>query len=242
MKTAAILTRMHKWIGLIVGVQIVLWTAGGLVMSVAKIEDVRSEHLIAEPRALPIDIPNGIDPLDAAKAAGLSDITALQLESFAGDPVWRITSDQSVLLLSATTGRSLLPLSMAQATTLAVADYTGSGKLLHVSLVEKGPIEVRGRGPLYQAVFSQPSNYSVWVDIKQGRIIARRSNLWRLFDFFWMLHIMDYDERDDFNHPLLIIFSLSALVFSLTGISLLVHRFVLRPRKKRRGGRSSNLG
>jgi len=37
-----------------------------------------------------------------------------------------------------------------------------------------------------------------------------------------MLHIMDYDTRDDFNHPLLVIAAASALLFALSGAVLLV--------------------
>ncbi|PHR62887.1 MAG: hypothetical protein COA47_02190, partial [Robiginitomaculum sp.] len=79
MKIAAYLTRAHKWIGLVVGLQIVLWTAGGLVMSVFKIESVRSEALIAEPGLLPSDLSIGIDPMRAAYAAGFASLESLAL-------------------------------------------------------------------------------------------------------------------------------------------------------------------
>ena len=36
--------RIHKWVALIVGLQIVLWVAGGVVMSVIPIEQVRGER------------------------------------------------------------------------------------------------------------------------------------------------------------------------------------------------------
>ena len=49
--------------------------------------------------------------------------------------------------------------------------------------------------------------------------------LWRVFDFVWMLHIMDYDERDDFNHPLLLITAGTALLFVFTGLWMLVLPF-----------------
>ena len=34
----------------------------------------------------------------------------------------------------------------------------------------------------------------------------------------WMLHIMDFDERDDFNTPLLQISALLGLILALTGL------------------------
>ena len=56
-------------------------------------------------------------------------------------------------------------------------------------------------------------------------MLARRTTRWRVFDFLWMLHIMDYDEREDFNHPLLVSASLIALLAALSGVGLYFFRF-----------------
>ena len=47
MKLPVALTFVHKWIGIIIGIQIVLWVAGGLVMSAFPIELVRGESASA---------------------------------------------------------------------------------------------------------------------------------------------------------------------------------------------------
>jgi len=236
-KFAAILTRTHKWIGLLVGLQLVMWTVGGFIMAVFPIETVRSEAMIAEPQILPeqLDIP--VNPQQAINAAKLENVIGMRLESFAGEPVWRLQAKDESALVSAITGKSLLPLSKETAQKIILQDYSGNGKIITLERVEKGPVEVRFRGPLWRAEFSEPKNYTVWADIEEGRIIAHRSSVWRLFDFFWMLHIMDYGDRDDFNNPLLVFFAFSASIFSLTGISLLVHRFLLRPRPRRKNKR-----
>ncbi|VAV87158.1 hypothetical protein MNBD_ALPHA06-962 [hydrothermal vent metagenome] len=234
MKTAAILTRVHKWIGLLVGLQLLLWTTGGVVMSVFKIESVRSEAMIAKPLPLSADLAISTYPMRVAKAAGLDNFEALSLENFAGEPVWRIKSEEKTVLVSAISGRSMLPLTEEDTRKLALADYAGTGEIKQITRVETGPIEVRGRKDLYRINFSKPRNYTLWVDRNEGRIIAHRSTLWRVYDFFWMLHIMDYDDRKDFNNPLLIFFAFSAFLFVGTGIGLLVHRFLLRPRRRRR--------
>ena len=36
--------------------------------------------------------------------------------------------------------------------------------------------------------------------------------------FLWMLHIMDFDTRDDFNHPLLQIAAALGLIIALSGV------------------------
>ena len=71
-----------------------------------------------------------------------------------------------------------------------------------------------------------------WATHKQTWMVwPERTDNWRLFDFVWMLHIMDYTERSNFNNPLLISFSAAALLFTVSGIVLLWQRF--RPRKRR---------
>jgi len=49
-------------------------------------------------------------------------------------------------------------------------------------------------------------------------LLARRTTRWRIFDFLWMLHIMDFDTRDDFNTPLLQIAAGLGFVVGLSGL------------------------
>ena len=61
---------------------------------------------------------------------------------------------------------------------------------------------------------------AIYVDATSGRLRAVRTNSWRLFDFLWSLHIMDYDEREDFNHWLIKLLAIMSLVTVLSGLSL----------------------
>jgi len=56
----------------------------------------------------------------------------------------------------------------------------------------------------------------------KGEVTARRSETWRFYDFFWKLHIMDYDDGADFNHPLLITAAGTAIFVALSGFILLI--------------------
>src|SRR3546814_13537349 len=52
-----------------------------------------------------------------------------------------------------------------------------------------------------------------------------RGDTWRTWDFFWMLHNMDYVNRKSFNHPLIIFVAFGALWLSGTGFYLLFKSF-----------------
>ena len=80
---------------------------------------------------------------------------------------------------------------------------------------------MRGRPlPLWQVRFEQPESLSLYLDPWTGEIVARRTDRWRVFDFLWMLHIMDFEARDDFNHPLLQVAAFLGLVVALGGVVL----------------------
>ena len=79
--------------------------------------------------------------------------------------------------------------------------------------------------------FDDPSETHLYVAPLTGKVVARRSGLWRTYDFLWSLHIMDYAERENFNHWPIIIVSLLGFALTISGIGILVIRFW--PRGKR---------
>ncbi len=74
--------------------------------------------------------------------------------------------------------------------------------------------------PLYKVTVTKPKKGIVYVDSVTGEIAAKRMKLWRAWDFLWSLHIMDYQERDDFSHWLLRLFSALGVLTVLSGIIL----------------------
>ena len=73
-----------------------------------------------------------------------------------------------------------------------------------VENVERAEGEIRGaKLPLWRVELDDRWQSRVYVDATTGNIAAVRNNLWGVYDFFWMLHIMDYGAREDFNNNLL---------------------------------------
>ena len=83
--------------------------------------------------------------------------------------------------------------------------------------------EYRGRTlPLYKVVSKNEKDklINVYLNIYSGEVTAIRSMQWKVWDVMWGFHIMDWRERDDIDNLLLKIFSILALVSSITGILL----------------------
>ncbi|WP_045318782.1 MULTISPECIES: hypothetical protein [Brevundimonas] len=56
MKVLRLSTQLHKWIALVVGLQVLFWVGGGLVMTAIPIETVRGEHRAAELNPVPLEL------------------------------------------------------------------------------------------------------------------------------------------------------------------------------------------
>jgi hypothetical protein len=74
--------------------------------------------------------------------------------------------------------------------------------------------------PAYAVTFDKPNNSTVYVAAELGTVQSYRTNSWRTFDFLWMLHTMDYENRDNINNWVLRIFSVLGLVTTLSGFLL----------------------
>ncbi len=210
---------LHLWFSVILSLQLLAWFGSGLVMSILPITEVRGDHLKnpAPPahwqlaRVSPADIQHPYtNPLLSLKQRG-------QL------PVYQLQQNEQQQYFSAVDGKELLPLTKNELQQLAQAWYRGEGTIHKTQLLTELPLEARGLSlPVWQVQFQDAENTVFYLDPMLGQLLRVRTDNWRLFDFVWMLHIMDYQNRDNFNHLLLIASSASALLFTLSGLVLLL--------------------
>ena len=222
--------RTHKWLSLVVGIQALLWVLGGLYMVAVPIEIVHGDHLARSERpALRADAAR-IDP--AALAARYPGSSGFVFKQLGGREVVEVRQGKQVLLADAASGVALAPLGRAQVEALARAAYLGDGKLRAAEWLTTSPREVGGRpAPLWAVHFDDMVSTTLYYSPYSGELVTRRHALWRWFDFVWMLHIMDYEEREDVNNGLLRTGTIAAFAMTLSGVWLLA--LWLRKRSKR---------
>lgn len=227
---------LHLWLSLAVGVQVFLWIASGLFMALQPIEKVRSEHRLADVATGDLRSLGPFVSTDAALDAAGDSLKRLSLEIVAGRPVFvGETAAGERMLVDAKSGRLLSPIDQGFAQAIAEQAMAGEDRASRVRwIADHPPIEYRGALPVWRVDFDDADRLSVYVSPQSGQILARRSELWRVYDFFWSLHIMDYRDRENFNHPMLIAFAASALVMALSGLVLLALRLPQRLRGRRR--------
>lgn len=202
---------LHLWSGVIIGIQIILWVASGLVMVARPLDEVRGTTLRRDPTAL--SVPAGLPALQG--------VEKLELGQFLGRPVWKLTDGQGKRLLDAATGQPIR-ITAAQAEAVARAGTTLSGPVTVTAITPASPASDWRETTGYRVEFAD--DVRVYIT-SQGEIGAVRTPWWRFYDLFWGLHIMDWQDREDTHHPLIIAATLLSLGVVLTGALLTVRHF-----------------
>lgn len=229
-------TQIHKWLALVVGLQVLFWVFGGLVMTAIPIERVRSEHHLARsiPPALPLEAL--VAPAAAAARAGIEPVEAV-LKSTPRGPVWLLKDKAGqVAALDARSGAPLAPYGEAQARAFAEQAYRGDAAVVRVRFHPEAPQETGREGPLWRVDFADAERTSFYLSPETGEVVSRRSAVWRFYDFFWRLHILDFKTGENFNHPLIIAAAALTLPMVITGFVLLWIRLA-RDLARARAGR-----
>lgn len=213
--------RIHKWLSLAVGIQALLWMLGGLYMVAVPIDIVHGDHLARSEREPLSPAAPRIAP--AALAAGYPGMSGFAFKRLGGREVVEIRQGKQVLLADAASGAALAPLTRAEVEALARAAYLGDGRIRAVDWLASAPREVGARpAPLWAVHFDDAAATTLYYSPYSGELLTRRGALWRWFDLAWMLHIMDYEEREDVNNALLRTSAAIGFVLSLSGAWLLV--------------------
>jgi uncharacterized iron-regulated membrane protein len=220
-----LLKKLHKWVALFVGLQLLLWTISGLVFAWTDHHDVQGHNLVTPLPAQTLEQGEELlEPLELMLRLGLESASEIRLLTVDGQWAYRIVTPTGVQLHDAGDGEQVV-ITARRAAAVAQALYAGKGSLLAIEQHPGPTLETRKSGPTWEARFADDSSTSIYVSAVDGAFVAARGDSWRLFDFFWMLHTMDYVGRDDFNNPLVILAAAAAGWIALTGLLLVIRVF-----------------
>jgi len=230
--------QLHKWIGLIVGLQVLAWVLGGLIMTALPIEQVRGEQHIAFAAQPAIGVDTVLPLAEVTERAGL-ELASANLRNTPRGPVWILASPSGQeVWYDARTGGEVQEITADQAKAAAAAVYAGKGGPQAAELLDDPPPEAGAGGPLWRVRFDDGEGTSLYLDPFTGDVVSRRSDLWRFYDFFYRLHIMNFGPSENYNHPTIVAASALALAIVATGFVLLWFRLsrdwtMWRARRKR---------
>jgi hypothetical protein len=215
-KTALKIRRAHRYLGIFLGVQFLMWTISGMYFSWTDIDEIHGDQYRREPIEK-IEFTNLISPTEVESDVA---IASLELRQIAGEPYYWINGNQ---LFNARTGILKQGITQADALQIAGRNMLPELRVVDIDRIEQvgDHSEYRGRPlPAYAVSYETPNDVKAYVSLKDGAFQTIRHRDWRWFDFLWMAHTMDYEGRDDFNTTVLRAFSLLGLITVLSGFTL----------------------
>lgn len=184
--------------------------------------------------AAQVDAPINMDGLLNPKVALENfegDIDAFRLKMIAGQAIYVVSADGEDIMINAVSGEMFTGVSPDDIRRAAQAYYKDETEILAQTLItQDAPIEFRGALPVWQVKFDDKAKTRLYLSAQTAELRSVRTRLWRIYDVMWMLHIMDYKSRDNFQSWWLRLAASAAFAFALSGIGLVIHRVFLRPR------------
>ena len=208
-----IVRNTHKYLSFFISVQLFLWTVSGIYFAFNKIELVRGEQY-----RLTESFPINFNEVNFSR----SNVQQVKAVNRLGEIIFVVSSSMGVEYLDAF-GSPVNKLNKNEVFEIVSASST----LMPIDLEEitessKGS-EFRGRNlPLFKvtSLNKKDKKINLYLNVFSGEITAVRSLQWRVWDLMWGFHIMDWQTRDKINNIFLKIFSILALVSSISGILL----------------------
>jgi Cu(I)/Ag(I) efflux system membrane protein CusA/SilA len=216
--------KFHKWLMLFVGVQFVIWSITGAYMVFFDIDYIHGDSLV-------INHQTKIDPNDIhySLKSLLNDYPQaeqISIGTFINQNVYRFSVAGKKLLIDATSGRLLSPLDKQTGQAAARYYYSGDGQVSKIELlIDNPPFELNPRVlPAWRINFNDFGSPSIYVSAQTGQLVGKRHEFWRLFDWMFRFHIMDYGEQEEIDNILLFWITLVAILACIFGLFLVYFR------------------
>ena len=215
-KTALKIRKTHRYLGLFLGIQFLLWTISGLYFSWTDIDEIHGDqfkNLDYQPRVF----DSLRSPTAMNIASGLRTIALRDLDKV---PHYWVNNAQ---LINANNGKVRNGITEKEALYVA-RNYMKHGlEVTGIALIKETGKHHEYRKkllPAYVISYRSDENIKAYVSVIDGKFQTVRHRDWRWFDFLWMTHTMDYEGRDDFNTIILRAFSLLGLITVFSGFLL----------------------
>lgn len=214
--TALKIRKTHRYLGLFLGIQFLLWTSSGLYFSWTNIDDIHGDqfkNLDYQPKSF----KNLITPTLLNVPEGINTI---ELRDINDTPYYWINENQ---LYSAIDGKLKNRITKEEALYVAknyMKDNVEVTSIQEINAIDKHHEYREKLLPAYVISYKNDEALKSYVSISDGKFQTVRHRSWRWFDFLWMTHTMDYEGRDNFNTIVLRAFSLLGLTTVLSGFLL----------------------
>lgn len=238
--------KAHRYLGVILGIQFLFWTISGLYFSWSDLDEIHGDFQRRAAPRLP-GTTHFVSPDQVLQQVPKVDsINTVQIINILEQPFYSITyfaeGKLQKVLAHASTGVIRKRITKEEAIQIATTNWSGVPMVENVEYLHTthGHHEYREKPlPAWAVTFYHPTHTTVYISADFGSVEAFRNNKWRLFDFLWMMHTMDYKQRDNINNWLLRLFSVFGLLTIISGFVL--YAVSSKPFSRRRKKRSNTV-
>ena len=181
--------KTHRYLGVILGIQFLLWTISGLYFSWTNIDEIHGDFQHKHPPNLKAGI-HLISPDSILQQVKPDLINSIQIVTILQKPFYSINylkeKENKIILADAETGAIRKPVNKHEAIQIAAQSFNGDPKLLSVEYITSPNKHHEYRQkplPAWAVTFNHPTNTTVYVSSEIGKVESFRNNKWRVFDF-----------------------------------------------------------
>lgn len=219
--------KYHKWLMAFVGIQFLFWSITGVYMVTMDIHFIHGESL-AKSEKIKIDLAN-VDYTVAELVTKYPQASSVTLTQNMGSPLYTfVDGEKTKVAIDARTGLPQPLVDAVKAKEIARFYYAkkhdiDSTKL--ISSVTDMPAELSPRHlPVWRVTFDNYSTPTFYISQHTGALVAKRHDYWRLFDWMWRFHIMDYDDGENVSNWFLFLVAILGLLSAVAGVVLTYFR------------------
>ena len=216
-KVSMRIRKVHRYLGVFLGIQFLFWTISGLYFSWTDIDEIHGDHLM---KPMGEKHQMQFEKLSSPSELVNKPIYSIGIKEINHQPYYWINESE---LIHARTGIEKENITQEEAKEIANSQMVSGLVVKEIKLLtEVGKHhEYRGKPlPVWEITYDHLDHIKAYVSAADGTFQKVRFRAWRWFDFLWMTHTMDYEGRDDFNNIVLRAFSLLGLITVLSGFVL----------------------
>ncbi|MBC7475160.1 MAG: hypothetical protein H7263_12775 [Candidatus Sericytochromatia bacterium] len=203
----------HRYLGLIIFLQVILWSFSGFFMYYLDFSD-----LYISPPDKPIDLNIKLPTIqDVVKKNLLGEkILNISLKNIAGNPFYDVKTDKKEVLVDQN-NMLINKLSEKIVEKISTEKYIGKGQILSIKLLEKSKGNFYSLTPVYKVSYDDAQKTELYINPNNGELLAKRKALWGFYNNMWEYHLMKYTTNTALNKNLLLISAIISLFVSVTG-------------------------
>jgi uncharacterized membrane protein YkoI len=206
----------HRNFGLIIFLQVILWSFSGFFMYFLDFSD-----LYNIPPDKPLNLNSAIPDIKDIKQVinkkfPEQKIFSISLKNMAGELYYVVKAEKKEFLISQNQQIiEKVPEDLIKK--ISAEKYIGNGKISRIELLNESSGNYFSAKPIYRISYDDSQKSEMYINPGNGEVLAKRKALWSFYNTMWEYHLMKYTSNQKLNKNLLLISAVFSLFVSVTG-------------------------